>query len=66
MGCDKHRAVTLLCKTHKILEYVLYVKSVPYAEAITKRIARKLSKEKINCWSNFCYEKNNGKILGTN
>lgn len=35
IGCDKYRAVTLLCKTHKILEYVLYVKSVPYAEAIT-------------------------------
>jgi hypothetical protein len=35
MVCDKYRAVTLLCTTYKILEYILYVKSVPYAEAIT-------------------------------
>jgi hypothetical protein len=33
-GCDQYRAVTLLCKTYKILVKILYVELVPYAEEI--------------------------------
>ena len=34
MMYDNYRAVTLLCKKYKILENILYVKLVPYAEEI--------------------------------
>jgi hypothetical protein len=34
MTCDNYRAVTLLRTTYKILENILYVRSVPYAEEI--------------------------------
>jgi hypothetical protein len=47
---DNFRAVTLLCKTYKILANILCVKLVPCAEEIiNRRIPRRLSKEKINC-----------------
>jgi hypothetical protein len=32
--CGNYRAVTSLCKTYKIVANILYVKLVPYAEAI--------------------------------
>jgi hypothetical protein len=34
MKYDNYRAVTLLCKTYKILANILYAKLVPYAEEI--------------------------------
>ena len=35
MLCDNYRAVTLLCTKYTILENILYLKLVPYAEKIT-------------------------------
>jgi hypothetical protein len=32
MMCDNYRAVTLLCTTYKIMESILYLKLLPYAE----------------------------------
>jgi ketopantoate reductase len=34
MMCDNCRTVTLLCKMYKILENILYLKLVPFAEEI--------------------------------
>jgi hypothetical protein len=34
MICSNYRAVTSLCKTHKIVVNILYVKLVPYGEEI--------------------------------
>jgi hypothetical protein len=34
MMCGNYRSVTLLCTTYTILANILYVKLVPYAEAV--------------------------------
>jgi len=49
MVCDKCRAVTLQCTTHKILEYVLSVKSVPYAEVVIGEYQGSFRRREKNC-----------------
>jgi len=56
---DNYRAVTLICTTYRILANILYVKLVPYADEIIRRIQRGFR-------LNFYCETNIEKMLGTN
>lgn len=63
---DKCRAVTLLCTTHKILEYVLSVKSVPYAEVVEGEYQGSFRRRGTTVDQIFYYETNNGKCWEQN